>query len=488
MATQIRSANIANSSVLLAHVLDGAFTADSAGRAKFAAAFINTALIGDAQVTVAKIPDGEITNAKLVNNTITAAKIAAGTLTATELASDAVTNVKILNATIGAGKFAAGAIATADIAASAVTAAKADLTNDWNFSTGKLKVNGVIVPTAADISASASGLDAKDVVRVATTASLVGTYSSGAKTITITATNAGTIDGVLLAVGDRVLVKDGATILGGATAGSEKGIYTVTTAAASGVAMVLTRSSDADADPKVSQGMYCLVAEGTTNVDQGFICNTPNPITLGTTALSIVQFTGVADILAGTALTKSGNTLSVSPSGITTTELNNGSVTLAKRERRTSANIVIGQGAGSDVIEAALSGDVTMTAAGVVAIGASKVLTSMINASAVTTSKIAANAVGYDQIAAGAGAQGLAGRLGYDRVENVATTNTSATITLAGGVSDMDTVTCLVTHNGVVLRGGGDDYTASGTGVVLVSAPINGDRVSIYYRRTGNAG
>ncbi|ACT65636.1 predicted protein [Cyanophage PSS2] len=142
--------------------------------------------------------------------------------------------------------------------------------------------------TKAYVDAAANGLDVKDSVRVATTTD-----------ITLSGTQ--TIDGVAVIAGDRVLVKDQAT-------GSENGIYVVAAGAWS-------RSEDADNTPsgEVTSGMFTFIEEGTTNASAGFILQTANPITLGSTSLSFAQFSGAGQITAGTGLAKSGNTLSVHP-------------------------------------------------------------------------------------------------------------------------------------------------------------------------------
>lgn len=130
-------------------------------------------------------------------------------------------------------------------------------------------------------------LDVKQSVRAATTANI---------TIATALNNGDTIDGVTLATGDRVLVKDQST-------GSENGIYVVGATPA--------RSDDADTSADVTAGMFVFVTEGTANGDNGFILTTNDTITLGTTALSFTQFSGAGQITAGDGLTKSGNTISV---------------------------------------------------------------------------------------------------------------------------------------------------------------------------------
>jgi hypothetical protein len=134
-----------------------------------------------------------------------------------------------------------------------------------------------------------SGLDVKQSVRVATTAAL--TLSSDLE-------NGDTVDGVTLATGDRVLVKNQDTA-------SENGIYVVKASGAP------DRATDADSSAEVTAGMFTFVAEGTTNGDTGWVLTTNDTITLGTTGLTFAQFSGAGQITAGDGLTKSGSTLNV---------------------------------------------------------------------------------------------------------------------------------------------------------------------------------
>ena len=55
--------------------------------------------------------------------------------------------------------------------------------------------------------------------------------------------------------------------------------------------------------------MFTFVEEGTVNADSGFVLTTDGPITLGSTSLVFVQFSGAGQITAGDGLTKSGNTI-----------------------------------------------------------------------------------------------------------------------------------------------------------------------------------
>lgn len=139
--------------------------------------------------------------------------------------------------------------------------------------------------TKAYVDAVKTGLDIKDSVRAATTENIV--VLSGTLTV----------DGVDLLAGDRILVKDQDT-------GSENGIYVVDAGA-------WTRAVDFDNIPgvEVTAGAFTFVEEGSTNADSGWVLTTNGTITIGTTALTFVQFSGAGQITAGDGLTKTGNTI-----------------------------------------------------------------------------------------------------------------------------------------------------------------------------------
>lgn len=136
----------------------------------------------------------------------------------------------------------------------------------------------------------AQGLVVKEPCRVATTATDGNLSLSGLAT---------TIDGVTLVAGDRVLVKN-------QTNAVENGIYVA-------AADAWSRAVDFDGTPtsETKSGAFTFVAEGTLNDNAGFVLATNDPITIGTTELQFVQFSGAGQILAGVGLTKTGNTLDV---------------------------------------------------------------------------------------------------------------------------------------------------------------------------------
>ncbi len=153
--------------------------------------------------------------------------------------------------------------------------------------------DGSNVPTNYNAAALAAflGLSTtgwKQAVRVASTAN--GTLATAFE-------NGDTVDGVVLATGDRILLKN-------QTAGAENGIYVV---AASGAP---ARSTDADSGAEML-GAAVLVSEGTTNADTCWICTTNATITIGATALVFAAFgnsgftaASTTEVLTGTDVSK----------------------------------------------------------------------------------------------------------------------------------------------------------------------------------------
>jgi hypothetical protein len=152
------------------------------------------------------------------------------------------------------------------------------------------------------VDAVASGLAVKPSVQEATTAALAAnTYSAGV--LTATGNGVLTVDGVTVALGDRILVQN-------ETATANNGIYTVTTLGTSGVPYVLTRAADMNTGGQVP-GAFTFCEQGTANAGAGFTVAGTGPYTLGTTGIPWTQFSGAGEVTAGTGLGKTGNTVSL---------------------------------------------------------------------------------------------------------------------------------------------------------------------------------
>ena len=161
-------------------------------------------------------------------------------------------------------------------------------TADQSF--GGFKATNLGAPTSANDAATksyvdsvAQGLSTKDAVKVATTAN-----------ITLSGTQ--TIDGVVLSVGDRVLVKN-------QTNQTQNGTYVVSAGAWS-------RATDSDTGTELVNAFY-FVQQGTTLQATGWVQSTPGPITISSTNIVFSQFSGAADYVAGNGLTKTGLTFDV---------------------------------------------------------------------------------------------------------------------------------------------------------------------------------
>ena len=141
--------------------------------------------------------------------------------------------------------------------------------------------------TKGYVDSVSEGLDVKQSCQVATTAN-----------ITIaTALNSGdSIDGVTLANGDRVLVKD-------QSVSSQNGIYVV------GDTPVRADDLATGAD---AAGAFTFVEQGSTNADIGFVCTSnKGSAVVGTNNLAFSTFSSSGNVTAGDGLDKSGNELSV---------------------------------------------------------------------------------------------------------------------------------------------------------------------------------
>jgi phage-related tail fiber protein len=228
-------------------------------------------------------------------------RITAASNTAIALAATAITSGTLpaarMPALTGDITTVAGAVATT-LAASGVTAGtyKSVTVNAKGLVTGGTNpttISGYGITdayTKTEIDTLVQGLDPKGSVVAATTAN-----------ITLSAPQ--TIDTIAVVAGDRVLVKN-------QTLPAENGIYLVAAGA-------WTRSTDMSVWSEVPSA-YVFVEKG-SQADNGFLCTSDAGGTLGTTAITFVQFSGAGQITAGTGLTKSGNTLSITNTAVTAT-------------------------------------------------------------------------------------------------------------------------------------------------------------------------
>jgi len=250
----------------------------------------------DFSVSNGAVSIGSLSNAQLDNSSVTigSTSVSLGA-TASSLAG--------LSTVTATGAITGGSLVADNITINGNEISSTDANGDISLNpngTGTIDANNARVvnvsdPTGAQdaatkgyVDAVKQALDIKDSVRVATTANIN----------IATALNVGdTIDGVELADGDRVLVKD-------QTTQGENGIYIAGATPA--------RAADANTAAELTGGTFVFVEEGTVGADNGYVfTHNGTPATFGTTAMPVAQFSGAGQIIAGDALTKSGNTLNV---------------------------------------------------------------------------------------------------------------------------------------------------------------------------------
>lgn len=164
---------------------------------------------------------------------------------------------------------------------------------DFSFANNKLTnlANPVSDQDAATkyyVDNVAQGLDVKASVLAATT-------------VNITLSGAQTIDGVSVVAGDRVLVKNQSAL-------AENGIYVASNTSWS-------RSADANTWTELISA-YTFVEQGSTQADTGWVCTVNAGGTLDTTPVTWSQFSGAGTYQAGTGLTLTGNTFSITNTAV----------------------------------------------------------------------------------------------------------------------------------------------------------------------------
>lgn len=212
--------------------------------------------------------------------------------------------------------------------------------------TGDLILNGDAVSafqavTLQQLQSTAAGLQPKTACRVATTANV--NISNGLE-------NGDTIDGVVLATGDRILVKN-------QSAPAENGIYV---APASGAA---SRATDMDTWTETLQA-FIFITEGTANAATQWVSQSTAGGTIGVTALTFAQF-GAANAytadnqgviltgsqfslqIDGSTLSQSGSGVKVASGGLTNTEVNaSAAIALSKLAATTASRALVSDGSG----------------------------------------------------------------------------------------------------------------------------------------------
>jgi len=240
---------------------------------------------------------------RATTDTLTNKSMSGSTNTFTNLPNSALTNSSI---TVGSTVFALGATSLTLAGLTSVTLTQ-DPTADLQAAT-KQYVDNLV----------STGLTFHAPVQAATTASLASTtggtvtYNNGAAGVgaTITLSVALTVlDGYTLANTNRILVKNEVNQ-------AYNGVYTWATGGT-----VLTRATDADTYGtgvnQLSQNDYFFVQNGTVNRGSSYVVTTVGTITFGTTAITFAEFSNSQVYTAGTGLTLTGTTFSITNTAVT---------------------------------------------------------------------------------------------------------------------------------------------------------------------------
>jgi len=309
---------------------------DGSGNLAFETVFSNFTITGDTGTDTFNTNEtldfqGNTQVVTAVTNNQVSFSIGAGSIGTTQLTDANVTNAKLANAstTLGSSTLTLGSTTT-DIAGITslvvddITINGQSITTTASNKDINLTPHGtgtVVVPAGYEgragftaqslvnksyVDAIAEGLHVHASVKAATTdtlATLSGgsvTYNNGTSGVgaTLTLSSAlSTLDGYTLVNGDRVLIKNQANT-------AHNGIYIRTSST------VFTRASDFDTTTEIASGDFLFVSEGTLNGSNGYV-QTEVTTSIGTSPIVFEQFSGAGQIVAGEALSKTGNQLDV---------------------------------------------------------------------------------------------------------------------------------------------------------------------------------
>lgn len=240
---------------------------------------------------------------RATTDTLTNKSMSGSSNTFTNIPNSALTNSSI---TLGTTNIALGATSLAPAGLTSVTVTQ-DPTTALQLAT-KQYVDNI----------ASTGLYYHAPVQVATTQSLAaqtgGTviYNNGASGVGATLTLSvalTTLDGYSLVNGDRILVKNEVNQ-------AYNGVYSWATGG-----LVLTRTTDADSygpgPGDLSENDYFFVQNGTVNKGNSYIVATQGTITFGTTAIVFSQFSTSQVYSAGTGLTLTSTTFSITNTAVT---------------------------------------------------------------------------------------------------------------------------------------------------------------------------
>jgi hypothetical protein len=204
-----------------------------------------------------------------------------------------------------------------------VTSATNTTINAVTLTTGSITTaptNGTDIVNKNYADSIATGINFHQACRLASTAALPScTYNNGTSgvgaTLTATANAALSVDSTLVALNNRVLIKNQVD-------GAQNGVYVVTQTGNGSTPFILTRATDFDTPgtgvDNIDAGDFFLITAGSTNANTSWVQQTPLPITVGTTPIVFSQFgVGGTTYTAGTGLTLTGTVFSITNTAVT---------------------------------------------------------------------------------------------------------------------------------------------------------------------------
>ncbi len=317
-----------------------------------------------------------------------------------------------------------------------------------------------------------------------------------------------TNDGLTLVSGDLIL-------LGAQTTTSQNGPWVFASAAAA-----MSRPTWWAAASTVSESQYFLIAEGTTYKDTKFWCTTIGTITVDTTATAFAQDSNGAVYTAGTGLTLTGGAFSANYGTTSTTAAagNDTRITGALQTTalgtgvQTALGIAVGT-AGAAVVNGGALGTPTSgtltNATGLPIAGLTGLGTGVATALAVPAGTAAGFAVLSGGVLTAAEFPALAGDVTTTAGSLTAAVNNTASSGFTkytnfvvnetpGGLVNGSNTTFTLANTPANCRGGassitleingqcaevgaGNDFTISGTTIIMLSAPQTGDKLRAFY-------
>jgi hypothetical protein len=337
----------ANSGTIGASLLTGTLT--TAAQPNITSVGTLTSLTVTGNASAGNVNAGNLLTANYVAGTLTTAAqpniTSVGTLTSAAVTGNVTAgNVYANSGTIGASLLA-GTLTTAAQPNITSIGTLSSLTVTGNVAGGNLTTTGVLSVTGTGVSSIAGNLDmtSNTIINLAnptndqdaatkiyvdniaqglhvhapslaatpdTLANISSgtiTYNNGTSGVGANLVTTGTfnlIDGVNVQTsGTRILVKNEANA-------AHNGIYTWSNAT------VLTRATDFDTPTEMAGGDFTFVSSGTLYNDTGWVMTDP-VTTVGTSAVTWVQFSGAGTYTAGTGLTLNGSQFSISNTAVT---------------------------------------------------------------------------------------------------------------------------------------------------------------------------